>query len=216
MHALPPIGGEDSAWPTLRAGHRRAISLMALSLAVMLAAGFAYVHPPTTEQPKSTEVGVVSAHTSGSLAIDSGPVVISRLTQVFRSPTMHYSIRFPNGWRVIPATQTSSTANVDELSNSSVIFTGTSQALASGQSPAGWIAGYLTTARANRCGLQEYMDFWGLVGLIYLGGCTSTDLPGRTYDAAVVIGGRGYSFTMKGTVGHEFFVSMLRSITFAQ
>jgi hypothetical protein len=216
MHALPPIGGEDSASPVFSAEHRRAVSLMALSVAVMLVAGFSYAHPPTTAKPKSTELAVVSPHSSGSLSIDSGPVVIPRLTQVFRSPRMHYSIRLPTGWSVIPATQTSIQGNVDELSSSSVIFTGTSQALASGQSPARWIAAYLATAPANRCGVQEYMDFWGLVGLIYLGGCISTDLPGRIYDAAVVFGGRGYSFSMKGNVGQEFFVSMLRSITFAQ
>jgi hypothetical protein len=135
---------------------------------------------------------------------------------------MHYAIRFPVGWTVTPATQswrgepdTWGTPNVDELDGRSVLFTGTSKPLEQGQSPAKWIAWYLGVAGANKCGVQEYMDFLGLVGLIYLNGCSSTDMPGRIYDAAVVIGGRGYSFSIKGKVDHAFFVSMLSTIRFS-
>lgn len=134
---------------------------------------------------------------------------------------MHYEIMFPVGWIVTPATQvwrgewdTWARANVDHLNGTSVVFTGTSESLAWGQSPAKWIAWYLAGSGANACGVQEYMDFLGLTGLIYLGGCTSADVPGDIYYAAVVVGGRGYSFSIKGQVDHAFFVSMLRTVRF--
>jgi hypothetical protein len=134
---------------------------------------------------------------------------------------MQYSIKFPSGWIVTPATQTWrgewdtwAKANVDHLNGTSVVFTGTSEPLAWAQSPAKWIAWYLAASGANTCGVQEYMDFLGLTGLIYLGGCTSTDVPGQIYYAAVVVGGRGYSFSIKGQVDYALFVSMLRTVSF--
>ena len=143
------------------------------------------------------------------------------LTEVFRSPKMHYAVNFPSGWTVTPATQswrgeghTQGQPNADELGGRAVVFTGTSEPLEPGQSPAKWIAWYLAFAGTNECGAQEYMDFLGLIGLIYLSGCNSTDIPGRIYNAAVVIGGRGYSFSMKGEIDNAFFVSMLGTIKF--
>jgi hypothetical protein len=202
--------------------HRRALTLIALSVAVILATGLAYMHPPASPQPKGTGPAPTSQRLPARLSIDPGPLRTPPLTELFRSPAMHYSIKFPAGWTAMPASQTwhtewdtSGKPNVDELDGTSVVFTGASAPLASGQSPANWIASYLATAATNHCGLQEYMDFLGLVGLIYLGGCTSADVPGLVYNAAVVIGGRGYSFSLKGKAGQELFVSMLRTINFA-
>jgi len=203
-------------------GHRRAAGLIALSLVVILASGLAYLHPAPTTKLTSTERITTSQPVSMSMPDDTGRVPRLPLTAAFQSPKMHYAIKFPAGWTVTPATEIWhgerdmwGRPNVDELNGKSVVFAGTSEPLAWGQSPAQWITWYLATAGANNCGIQEYMDFLGLVGLIYLGGCSSTDLPGRIYEAAVVMGGRGYSFSMKGKVDQAFFVSMLRTINFA-
>jgi hypothetical protein len=62
--------------------------------------------------------------------------------------------------------------------------------------------------------VREYTDFMGLTGLIDLNGCSSTDMPGHVYSAAVVIDGRGYSFSMQRQVDHALFVAMLRTVSF--
>jgi hypothetical protein len=222
MEASPPIAGEDAELRVPNR-HRRAISLIALSVLVIVASGLAYLHPPSISKSASTEPAAESQLNSAASSIDFVAVGTPPITEVFRSPAMHYEIKFPVGWIVTPATQTWrgewdtwAGANVDHLNGTSVVFTGTSEPLAWGQSPAKWIAWYLAAAGANTCGVQEYMDFLGLTGLIYLGGCTSTDVPGQIYRAAVVVGGRGYSFSIKGQVDHAFFVSMLRTISFLQ
>lgn len=219
----PPIGGEDPERAALDLSrHRRALSLIVLSVIAIAATELAYVHPPSIATLKSAQPAAAPRQVSMSMPGDTGRAPRLPLTAVFQSPTMHYAIKFPAGWTVTPATQVWrgeqdlwGRPNVDELNGKSVMFAGTSEPLPSGQSPAQWIAGFLATAEANKCGIQEYMDFLGLVGLIFLGGCSSTDLPGRVYEAAVVVGARGYSFSMKGKVDQPFFVSMLRTINFA-
>jgi hypothetical protein len=62
--------------------------------------------------------------------------------------------------------------------------------------------------------VREYTDFMSLTGLIDLNGCSSTDMPGHVYSAAVVIDGRGYSFSMQRQVDHALFVAMLRTVSF--
>jgi hypothetical protein len=195
--------------------------LIALSVVVMVVASLAYLRPASIAKPKSMELAA-SPPLSMSALIDSGQVRTPPLAKVFQSPKMHYAIRFPVGWSVNPATQiwrgewdAQGTPNVDQLGGSHVLFTGTSAPLAQGQSPADWIAWYLAVAWANDCGVQEYMDFMGLTGLIDLNGCSGANVPGRTYAAAVVIGGRGYSFSMRGQADHALFVSMLSTIRFA-
>lgn len=217
MEAPPRVEG-DEAGPSSR--HRRALSLIVVSVVVMVGTGVAYLHPTSSSGPKSTERVAPSAPSSVSVAVDNGPAQIP-LTEMFRSPTMQYSIKFPTGWTVTPATEagrgdrdSSGQRNVDVLDGGSVLFTGTSQPLTGGQSPANWIGWYLTAAGTDQCGVREYTDFMGLTGLIDLNGCSSTDMPGHIYSAAVVIDGRGYSFNIQGKVDHALFVSMLRTIRF--
>ena len=222
MEAPSPTAGEDADWLAPRSSRRRrAVSLIALSALVTVVASLAYLHPLSVAKPRPMELAA-SPPVSTSALIDSGQVRNPPLAKTFQSPKMHYAIRFPVGWSVTPATQawrgewdTQGTPDVDRLDGSHVLFTGTSALLAQGQSPAEWIAWYLAVAWSNDCGVQEYMDFMGLTGLIDLNGCSSADAPGRAYAAAVVIGGRGYSFSMRGQADHALFVSMLRTIRFA-
>jgi len=182
--------------------------------------GLAYLQSTSISGPKSAELVASSPAASLSVAVDNGPAPIP-LTEVFRSPTMQYSIKFPTGWTVTPATEkgrgdrdSSGRPSVDMLDGGSVVFTGTSEALVWGMTPAKWIGWYLATAGTDQCRVREYTDFMGLTGLIDLNGCSSPDMPGHIYSAAVVIDGRGYSFTMQGQVDHALFVSMLRTVSF--
>jgi hypothetical protein len=214
MQAPPPLVEDaDSS-----SGHRRASSLIALSLIAMVATGLAYLHQPSISNPVSTASGSSLPPVARSISVKPPPMP---LTQVFRSPNMQYAINFPAGWTATPASQLLpgesdrlDEQNADKLDGGSVLFTGTSEPLAGGQSPASWIGWYLATVGTKKCGVREYTDFMGLTGLIDLNGCSSTDMPGHIYSAAVVIDGRGYSFSIQGKVDHALFVAMLRTVRF--
>ena len=213
----PPPDGEDAVSTSQ---HRRAVGLIGMSVLVMAATAVAYLHQPSTSNPASTARGSSTPPVSRSISVNPGPAPIP-LTQVFRSPNMQYAINFPAGWTVTPASQLLpgeldrlDEGNSDKLDGGSVLFTGTSEPLAGGQSPASWIGWYLATAGTKKCSVREYTDFMGLTGLIDLNGCSSTDMPGHIYSAAVVIDGRGYSFSIQGKVDHALFVSMLSTVRF--
>jgi hypothetical protein len=139
----------------------------------------------------------------------------------FTSPTMGYSVRYPAGWTITLATEswpygkTSfwDTPDGDRLEGDGAGFRGTSQALAPGQSASQWIAEYVSTSYT--CGTQEQVPVGDQVGTIDLNDCPGMGrLGGRVFDIAVVSGGRGYNFTMEGTVDRGFFLAMLATITF--
>jgi len=195
--------------------------MIALSVVVILATSLGYLHAPSLPKAESTELAAESPPVPTAISNASRPPAAAPLTQAFRSPTKHYAVRFPPGWTVTPATKIwhgewakSGDPNVDALTGSSVVFTGTSEPLVTGQSPANWIDRYFAFAEANHCRVYEYMDFLGLVGMIDLSGCSSTNTPGHIYASAVVVGGRGYRFSMEGKADYALFVSMLRTISF--
>jgi len=56
----------------------------------------------------------------------------------------------------------------------------------------------------------------GQVGTIDLNDCDGFGrLGGRVFDLAVVAGGRGYNFTMEGTVDRAFDLAVLGTVTFS-
>jgi hypothetical protein len=218
----PPIGGEDLDGSALDLSrHRRAIILIAFSVGVIIATELVYAHPLSISILRSTHPAAAPPPISMSMPGDTGRAPRLPLTEVFQSPTMHYAINFPAGWTATPASQAwrgrsdpVDEQNADKLVGGSVVFTGTSELLAGGQSPANWIGWYLAAAGTDKCGVREYTDFMGLTGVIDLNGCASTNMAGHLYSAAVVIDGRGYSFTIEGRVDHSLFVSMLRTVSF--
>ena len=146
------------------------------------------------------------------------------LTASFASRMMGYSVKYPAGWKVTPATATWrhgvtnfwNDPEEDRLDGPSAGFHGTSQTLAPGQSPTGWIAEYIKSSIP--CGTEELVPVGNQIGTIDLNGCPSHPghggYVGRIYDLAVVAGGRGYNFTMEGQVDHAFFLTMLAAVTF--
>jgi hypothetical protein len=136
---------------------------------------------------------------------------------------MGYSVRFPAGWKPTPATVpwTPDAPNYwddpdgDRLESATMGFHGTSQKLAVGQSADAWLRAYLSSEPSTDCGTPEQISAGGSVGTLALNGCNGQGrLGGRVYDYAVVIGGRGYNFTMEGDVDHELFLAMLATVTF--
>lgn len=139
---------------------------------------------------------------------------------------MGYSVKYPAGWKVTPATAIWQRGAIDywdypeldKLDGKSAGFHGTSQALAPGQSAAQWLSAYLGSAAGANCGAQEQVPVGGQIGVIDGNGCASDPshggYVGRLYDLVVVAGGRGYNFAMEGQVDHAFFLAMLATVTF--
>jgi len=212
----PPIEGGDEDQQAPNSSRRpRALGLIALAVTLIGAAGFAFLSPTWTAKPKP--ILFVEAP-----ALASGPVPIPPLSQTFASPMMGYSVKYPAGWKVTPATEvwrgewwTWRGSDVDQLDGQFVGLHATSQALAPGESAGGWMDKYLVSASSHLCGDLERVAIAGEIGVIDLNGCDSFDVPGRIYDLAVVAGGRGYSFTIEGAVDHAFFLAMLATVTFS-
>jgi|SRR5579864_1233574 len=168
--------------------------------------------------------GSRSPSATPTVAATFSPSANQALTATFKSPMMGYSVKYPAGWKVTPATARWppgainywDSPELDKLDGKSAEFRGSSQALATGQSTAQWVSAYLASAGAN-CGTQEHVSVGDQIGLIDGNDCafdtSHGGYPGRLYDLVVVAGGRGYNFAMEGQVDHAFFLAMLATIT---
>lgn len=134
---------------------------------------------------------------------------------------MGYSVKYPADWTITPATQrwplghTSywDTPDGDRLEGGGAGFRGSSQALAPGESAATWMANYITASMP--CGTEERVPVGDHTGTVDLNDCTGLGrLGGRVFDLAVVVGGRGYNFTMEGQVDRAFWLAMLATLIF--
>lgn len=143
------------------------------------------------------------------------------LTATFMSPTMGYSVKYPAGWAITQATrrwplrQTSywDTPDGDRLEGGSAGFRGTSQSLTPGESAATWLDDYIKSSLP--CGTQEQVPVGDQMGTVDLNDCPGQGrLGGRVFDLAVVVGGRGYNFTMEGQVDRTFWLAILATVTF--
>ena len=145
---------------------------------------------------------------------------VPALTAAFTSPLMGYSVMYPTGWTPTAATEAwlPGASNFwddpvgDRLESATAGFRGTSQPLASGQTPEQWLEEYL--AGSPSCGDPEQVPVADEMGTVDLNGCAGQGrLGGRVFDVAVVSGDRGYNFTMEGEVDHAFFLAMLAAVT---
>lgn len=162
-----------------------------------------------------------AASTSSSVAATPSSSANHALSRTFTSPTMGFSVRYPAGWTITPASQRWSlrhtsfwdTPDGDRLEGNGAGFRGTSQALASGESAATWMDDYIKSSMP--CGTEEQVAVGDHTGTVDLNDCTGMGrLGGRVYDLAVVVGGRGYNFTMEGQVDRTFWLAMLATVTF--
>ena len=64
--------------------------------------------------------------------------------------------------------------------------------------------------------MPEEVTLGGSAGTLGMNGCQGQGrLGGLVFDFAVVVGGRGYNFTMEGAVDHALFMAMLDTVTFS-
>jgi hypothetical protein len=149
-------------------------------------------------------------------------ITIQPFTQVFRSPTMGYSVRFPKGWTVFKASEPWrpgqdefwDSPNGDRIESADAGFRGGSQPLAPSQTTETWLDAYMATEPTG-CGARERIPLGGTQATIGLNGCHGLGrLGGRVFDLVVVVGRRAYNFTMEGNVDRAFLLAMLATIEF--
>ena len=131
-------------------------------------------------------------------------------------------MRYPAGWTITPASQRWplghasywDTPDGDRLEGDAAGFRGASQALAPGESSTTWMDDYIKSSLP--CGTEEQVPVGDHIGTVDLNDCTGMGrLGGRVFDLAVVVGGRGYNFTMEGKVDRAFWLAMLATVTFS-
>lgn len=135
---------------------------------------------------------------------------------------MGYTVRYPEGWAVTPASQAWVAGeddfwdmpNGDRIESADAGFRGGSQALRPGQTADEWMRTYLGDVDPD-CGGWEQIPLGGATATINLNGCHGLGrLGGRVYDVVVVVGERAYNFTMEGAVDRTYLDAFLGSITF--
>lgn len=176
--------------------------------------------------PAATSSPIAAAPTAEASAPGTS-IPVPGLTESFRSPRGGYSVRYPAGWTVKPASApwpagvslTWGDPTLDELAGPSVRLTAASQPLASGQTEDAWLRAYGAGAGApvdlstwGRIAIGDRQGYVDADGVPALGG---TIVPGgRLYDAVVVVDARAYNFTMDGELGHDFFAAVLATVSF--
>jgi hypothetical protein len=180
--------------------------------ALILAGALALAGIGSSRGPLPTPLTTPSAATSPGLS----------LTQVFVSPTYGYSVRYPAGWTLKPATTLwpngvgnpwNSGLN-DELSSAGAVrFSGASQPLADGQTPDAWLAAYATPNDPASLPTLTVDGATGVITADDVAAAGGTISPGgRMFDLVVVSGGRAYNFNMDGRVDRATFESVIGSI----
>lgn len=148
------------------------------------------------------------------------PVPIQAFSQTFTSPTMGFSVDYPEGWTTFNASkpwvpgelETWDAPNGDRIESSDAGFRGGSQALPAGQTGQEWIDAYMATEPTG-CGEREQIPLADTQATIGLNGCRGLGrLGGRVYDLVLVKDGRAYNFTMEGAIDRAFLLAILATV----
>jgi hypothetical protein len=159
-------------------------------------------------------------------------VQIPALTNTFTSPRLGYSVKYPDGWALNPATVVWEPGKtiawgdgaMDELTGSTARLSVASQNIPTGQAGSDWLiaycgAGTVIGVTTSDCATQvaswPAIKIGGFTGKVAIDG--EQDLSGaigkvgesRIYDAVVVIGARAYALTLDGDVDRPYFEALL-------
>lgn len=153
------------------------------------------------------------------------------LTKQLNSGRHGYSIKYPDGWRPslasavwMPGTTTLwGDPALDVIQSSDARLVAASQPLTDGQSPEAWYEAYCGgNPVTDEC--RAYATKWSAIQIGSQTGFLATDgIPaargtikpgGPIFDAVVVVDGRGYEFTLDGSVDRSLFEHLLAAVTF--
>jgi hypothetical protein len=194
------------------------------AITVLVAGGALLLRPGTKDGIGSTTPGASpSPSAAPSVSPASSASGALELTETFSSARHGYAVRYPADWAVTPATKAWSELGKngwgsgmnDELSSSTIRFSGASQPLENRQTDAQWLTAY---AGGGSTSSWATVTIGGKPGFItYEGGPAaggSITVGAVMYDAVAVVGGRGYNFNMDGLVDRPTFERFLSTITF--
>lgn len=174
--------------------------------------------------------GPTATPTPGPSAAPTPWPTVPPLTQTFTSSLHGYSIKYPAGWTVFPATAAwpsgpvlnwgsaglDQLRNAPQLQNATTRLVGTSQPLAAGQSAEAWMRA--NTPRGadpsawRKVAIGDQTGFIDIEGPSPAGGSIAPG--GYGFDALVVVDGRGYNFTLDGYVNYDYFVAIMATVVF--
>jgi len=155
--------------------------------------------------------------------------------ETFISPRNGFSVRYPTGWTVTPASASwlpdtflpIGNPALDELKrDGEARLVVASQPLAAGQTEEQWLAGYFPPYRAGLPCLADSraaiagsprLPIGGRSGYLDIAGCPSPadgSIAARdiTYEAMVFAGGRIYQITLDGDVDRAYFGALLATV----
>jgi len=185
--------------------------------AVAMVGGAGRSGPSPTQAPPSVLAAVPSA-------------AVPVLDTQFISPRNGYSITYPAGWTVRPATQSWQPgkpilwgdATLDAIQTSQARFVAAGQRLATGETAAQWLKAYCLGAAKDTGQCDTVPQSWvpikiaGSDAYIDLNGVPAapgTITPGgKVFDAVVVSGITGWAFTLDGEVDRPMFDAFLDKV----
>jgi hypothetical protein len=158
-------------------------------------------------------------------------VTIPALTETFSSPRNGFSVRYPAGWSVTPATATwppntflpLGNPALDDLERKGAArFVAASQPLVGGQTEAAWLAAFVNPFKgpivcATDPATSPRIAIGSMSGYLDTNGCalpadTKFSSPDLEFSAIVFAGGRAYRFSLDGVVDLAYFKAVLATI----
>jgi len=211
----------------------RVAALIAVGVLVLAGmAAIAGVGSRSTPVESTAPTSAIASTAVESAAPGSSAVGLPALDQTFTSGRHGYSVGYPTGWTVTPATdpwpQGSQAPqwgdpNADEIKGSSLGSThpsgdirliGTGQPFADGQTGTDWVQAYCDCDPSS-LRTTKVAGYDGYVTLDGVGAAAGTILPGgKVYEVAVAVTDRGYVFTLDGNVDLAMFDRFLTSVDF--
>jgi hypothetical protein len=169
-------------------------------------------------------------------AVDASPSPatsqVPQLSQTFTSPGYGFSVRYPDRWTAHPATDrwvSGAKINwgggiVDDLHGADVRFSGASQLLKSGETPAGRLQTMIDASLVcpPKRPTPDKVPVGDQIGTVAVNGC-STATPafggaispsGYVYEVFTMVGNRVYDFILDGAVDPTYLQAMLATVTF--
>jgi len=221
IHVTPQRHALRVPWRTPRMNQMTRVLSVIGAVVVVVIGGVALLRPgtPSSGSPSSGS----SSGPGGSAGSSPGSSGLPPLSKTFTSTVNGFSISYPDGWKVVTATQSwptgSTTFNpddrsVDSFSGPNLAIYAVSQKLATSGSQTQWLDKYLSDAKlefSNRpdCAVvkTEPIVVDGATGVMNYS-CSIVLI-----DAIVTSGGRGYVFSMQGdSVDKAWVLDLLKTV----
>ena len=204
-------------------------------IGVLVIGGFVFLTRPAQPgvggpgaTPSASPTASPSPATSPSAGASTSPgaIPVPPLTLTFTSDRHGYAIRYPEGWDVtvaakswVPGTETLwGDPALDSIATSEARLSAASQPLAPGQTADEWLVAYCRSSGTSGASCGPPIAIGPATGYVdenggsASGGTVATG--GVIFDAAVVVDGRGYEFTLDGHVDRALFDALMASVTF--